>query len=220
MLGVGGSSHQSTKSNHSLRNISNMKDESMTRKQKTVFWIVMIVIQIFQMAGVILISFLNHKIFEAISIYIGMVAGKICFRKSWHADSLIICTITTWAVFYFLTSGTLPTNISIFCSLILGFILSYVLYVLAVWKEKVNTTITVNSDGGKVSADLKFLTVQEITEICQSKSFSKTDTDFLVDFIKNPDGLKKYEIADKYNYDEKYIYKKAKRLIKIIREDS
>lgn len=195
-----------------------MKDESMTKKQKIIFWIVMISIQLFQMTGVILISYLNNKIFEAVCIYIGMVVGRICFRKSWHADSLIVCTLATWGVYYFLTCGTLPTNISIFCSIILGFGLSYVLYVLAVWKEKVNTEITINNKNGKVSADLKFLTAQEITEICRNKSFSETDTNFLIDFIKNPNGLKKYEIADKYNYDEKYIYKKAKRLIKIIQE--
>lgn len=216
MLGVGGSSHQSRKSNLLLRNISKMEEERMTRKQKTIFWIVMISIQLFQLAGVALISYFNNKIFEAICIYSGMVAGKICFRKSWHADSLAICTLATWGVYYFLTSGTLPTNISLFCSIVLGFGLSYILYVLAVWKEKVNTNITLEGENGKMSADLKFLTVQEITEICQSKSFSETDTDFLIDFIKNPQGLKKYEIADKYNYDEKYIYKKAKKLIKII----
>lgn len=192
----------------------------MTRKQKAIFWTVMICIQLFQLSGVILISYLNGKIFEAISIYIGMVAGKMCFRKSWHADSLLICTVATWGVFYFLTSGTFPTSISIFCSLVIGFGLSYVLYVLAEWKEKVNTNITINENSGEINVDLKFLTPQEITEICQSKSFSETDTNFLIDFVKNPNGLKKYEIADKYNYDEKYIYKKAKRLIKIIREDS
>ena len=197
-----------------------MKDGEMTRKQKAIFWTVMICIQLFQLSGVILISYLNGKIFEAISIYIGMVAGKMCFRKSWHADSLLICTVATWGVFYFLTSGTLPTSISIFCSLVIGFGLSYVLYVLAEWKEKVNTNITINENSGEINVDLKFLTPQEITEICQSKSFSETDTNFLIDFVKNPNGLKKYEIADKYNYDEKYIYKKAKRLIKIIREDS
>lgn len=179
----------------------------------------MICIQLFQSAGVILISYLNGKVFEAISIYIGMVAGKMCFRKGWHADSLIICTITAWGVYYFLTSGTLPTSISIFCSLVIGFGLSYILYVLAVWKEKVNTNVTIIQNDGKTNVDLKFLTPQEITEICQSKSFSETDTNFLIDFIKNPNGLKKYEIADKYKYDEKYIYKKAKRLIKIIQED-
>lgn len=196
-----------------------MKDEEMTKKQKVIFWVVMICIQLFQLAGVILISYINGKIFEAISIYIGMVAGKMCFKKSWHADSLLICTLATWGVFYFLTSGTLPTSISIFCSLAIGFGLSYILYILAVWKEKVNTNITINESNGKIDVDLKFLTPQEIAEICQSKSFSETDTNFLIDFVKNPNGLKKYEIADKYNYDEKYIYKKAKRLIKIIQGD-
>lgn len=178
----------------------------------------MILIQIFQSTGVILISIINHKVFEAISIYVGMIIGRFCFRKGWHADTLIVCTLATWASYYFLTAGTLPVGVSIFCSIVLGLFLSYILYILAVWKEKVNTKVTLVGETGKGSVDLKFLTVQEITEICSSKSFSPNDTNFLIDFIKNPNGLKKYEIADKYNYDEKYIYKKAKRLIKIIQE--
>ncbi len=190
----------------------------MTRKQKIIFLTIMVSIQLIQMAGVIVISWLNHKIFEAISIYFGMVSGKLCFRKSWHADTLIVCTLATWSSYYFLTAGTLPVGISIFCSVVVGFALSYILYILAVWKEKVNTQITIQGENGKASVDLKFLTVKELTEICSSKSFSENDTNFLIDFIKNPKGLKKYEIADKYNYDEKYIYKKAKRLIKIIQE--
>lgn len=178
----------------------------------------MISIQLFQSAGVIAISWLNHRLFEAFAIYSGMVAGRFCFKKSWHADTVILCTLVTWGVYYFLTAGTLPVSISVFCSLVLGFVLSYILYILAVWKEKINTEITIKGENGKASVDLKFLTAKEIAEICSSKSFSENDTNFLIDFIKNPNGLKKYEIADKYNYDEKYIYKKAKRLIKIIQE--
>lgn len=195
-----------------------MEEEKLTIKQTIVFWVIMTAIQLFQLAGVVIISIINHRLFEAISIYIGMVVGKACFRKSWHSDTFIICTITTWGIYYFLTSGVLPSSISIFCSVIVGFGLSYVMYVLAEWKEVVNTQIELQKESGKVCVDLKLVSIQELTEICQSKSFSETDTNFLVDFIKNPKGLKKYEIADKYNYEEKYIYKKAKRLIKIIQE--
>lgn len=195
-----------------------MNEDELTKKQIIIYWLVMISIQLFQSAGVIAISIINQKIFEAISIYVGMVVGRFCFRKGWHADTLIVCTLSSWAIYYFLTSGTMPVYISVFCSVVLGFGLSYVLYILAIWKEKVNTNVTINSELGKSSVNLKFLTVKEISEICSSKSISENDTNFLIDFIKNPDGLKKYEIADKYNYDEKYIYKKAKRLIKIIQE--
>lgn len=195
-----------------------MNDDELTTKQKVIFYTIMTSIQLFQSAGVIVISILNHRIYEAFCIYAGMVVGKICFQKSWHADTFIVCTLATWGIYYFLTSGTLPLNISIFCSIVFGFGLSYIMYILAIWKEKVNTVITVKNESGKTQSDLKFLTAQEICEICQSKSFSEIDTNFLIDFLKNPKGLKKYEIAEKYNYDEKYIYKKAKRLIKIIQE--
>lgn len=190
-----------------------MSNEHMTRKQKIIFYIIMVCIQLFQMSGVILIAWLNNKLFEAFGIYFGMVCGKFCFKKSWHSDTLLICTLATWGVFYFLTSGALPSDISIFCSVIIGFFLAYLLYELAILKERVNTKINISNEGGFTKVNLKYISIEEITKICQDKLFSVTDTNFLIDFIKNPSRMTNIQIADKYCYDEKYIYKKAKNLI-------
>lgn len=177
----------------------------------------MIFIQGFQLAGVVAISVINHRFYEMIVMYLSMVIGKICFRKSWHADSLFVCTLTTFVVYYFLTCGVVSVRYSISCSVIFGYFLSFILYKCAVIKEKVNSTIEIKNENGCIEIDLAKMPVEEIKQLCLNKSFSDWDTSFLIEFIKNPNGLKKYEIADKYHKDEKYMYRYAKRLINKLR---
>ena len=49
------------------------------------------------------------------------------FGKSYHADQLSKCTLLTLVIFYFLTSGVFPLNISLFSAPLFGVYLSYIL---------------------------------------------------------------------------------------------
>lgn len=188
----------------------------MNFRQGLVYYSIMIFTQLFQFSGVLVISILNSAVFEFVGLYLGLIIGRIIFRKSWHSKSIIVCTILTFIIFYFLTRGTLPTNVSITCSFLLGVILAYILYLLAELEERINTKICIKEELGDTRVDLKDLPIEEIRNLCIQNCFSETDTNFLIDFIKNPKGLKKYEIAIKYSYERSYIYQRARKLIKIL----
>lgn len=184
--------------------------DDLTLKQKIAYIGLVGAIQIFQLCGVLLIAFLNNAIFECIGIYIGMIAGKIFFTKAWHADSVFMCSLTTFGVFYMLTRSTLPSNISIFVSLALGFLLAYVLYRLAIMKEQARLYT-------ESKKDINNLTFEELQQLCYTKSISETDTRFLYDYLKKPNGETNEGIANKYHYcDGHYVSRRAKRLIKKI----
>ena len=55
--------------------------------------------------------------------------------------------------------------------------------------------------------------IRKIKKLCKHKNLKEIETNFIIDFVKNPNNLSKVEIAEKYNYEEKYIYKKADALI-------
>lgn len=55
--------------------------------------------------------------------------------------------------------------------------------------------------------------IKKINRICKQKKIKEVDIKFIIDFLKNPNDLTKAQIADKYNYDEKYVYKKAEVII-------
>lgn len=190
--------------------------KEMTLKQKLVYIGLMICMQSFQLGGVILIAILNNAFFEFIGMYIGFVLGKTIYGKSWHASTIVGCTLTTFIVFYLLTCGTLPLSISLYCCFMFGFGLTYILYKLAILKEMaMKTQETIN----KSKLDLNHITIEELRKLCTIKFIPEADTNFLVDFIINPKRLKKYQIATKYNYERSYIYTKARNLIKIIEDE-
>ena len=188
----------------------------MNFRQKLVYYSILISVQLFQLAGVVTIAMLNKALFEFCGLYSGLITGRLIFRKSWHAGNILTCTFLTFTIFYFLTKGTLPIEITLSCSVLLGVVLAYVLYLLAELSERVNTVITIKGELGDTRQDLNLLSQDELRDLCIKNCFSETDTNFLIDFIKNPKGLKKYEIALKYNYDRSYIYKLARKLIKIL----
>lgn len=188
----------------------------MNFKQGLVYYSIVVLTQLFQLSCVVMISIINDAVFEFVGIYLGLIIGRIVFRKSWHSKSILMCSLITFIIFFFLTRGTLPANVSITCSFLLGFALAYVLYLLAELEERVDTNITIREELGATTVDLENLTIEEIRNLCIKNCFSETDTNFLIDFIKNPKGLRKYEIAIKYNYERSYIYKLARKLIKIL----
>ena len=185
-------------------------------KQKLVYFSILILIQLFQLTGVIIISIINKSFYEFIGIYLGLIVGRIIFGKGWNAKTVLMCTCITFITFYFLTRATLPIDISISCSYLLGIVLAFMLSILASIEERVNTKVTLSDNVGNTKIDLETLSIDELKNLCTKNCFSETDTEFLIDFIKNPKGLKKYEIAIKYNYERSYIYQRARKLIKIL----
>lgn len=185
-------------------------------RQKLIYFGMLGSVQLFQLAGVVLISIINKALYEFIGIYLGLIMGRIIFGKGWHAKTIFICSFLTFTVFFFLTRGSLPSDVSISCSYLLGIILAFILYIFAELEEKVDTRICIKEEIGNTKVDLRNLSIEEIRDLCTKNCFSETDTNFLIDFIKNPKGLKKYEIAIKYNYERSYIYQRAKKLIKIL----
>lgn len=204
---------------HKIEKCNKIKNQiDLNFRQKLVYYGILLLIQLFQLTGVVIISLINNAFYEFIGIYLGLIVGRIIFRKSWHSRSILICSFITFITFFLLTRASLPVNTSITCSYLLGILLAFILYIFAELEEKVNTNITIKEDLGETKVDLKNMTINELENLCIKNCFSETDTNFLIDFIKNPKGLKKYEIAIKYNYERSYIYQRARKLIKILED--
>ena len=99
----------------------------MDRKDKVLFTIFVIVTQVLQFLAVYSIVWLNNRVIEFLFIFLSFQANRVVFGKSYHADQLSKCTLLTLVIFYFLTRGVIPLNISIFCAPLFGVYLSYVL---------------------------------------------------------------------------------------------
>ena len=101
-----------------------------------------ILTQGWQALGIIVIAILNNRPWECIFIFLGFVAGRKFFGNTYHAPTMNICTILTWAVFYFLTAAVPSFSISITIPCIFGIVLAYALSIISDYIEGGN------DDGG------------------------------------------------------------------------
>ena len=99
----------------------------MGRHEKILFTIFVIVTQGLQFLAVYSIAFLNQRAIEFLFIFLSFQFNRAVFGKSYHADKLSKCTLTTLVIFYFLTSGVFSLNVSLFIAPLFGVYLSYLL---------------------------------------------------------------------------------------------
>ena len=107
----------------------------MNRKEKVLFALFVIVVQLIQFALVYFVAFANNRIIEFLIIFLSFQLNRSIFGKSYHADELSKCTLLSIVVFYFLVRGVIPVNISIFLPPLFGLYLSFILYKVEILLE-------------------------------------------------------------------------------------
>lgn len=163
---------------------------------KIPLYIFIAITQAFQMLGVAVIAIINNRPIECIIIYISLIVSRNLFGKSFHAKTYWTCTLVSWTSFYFLTSGVLPLNISITCSVLFGVGLSYFMHHVAYYLElrefKKNHEVTGNI--------MLFRGMDEhlLVETAKKKGLNDTEIKYLK--WKYVDRLKDAEIARRMNY--------------------
>lgn len=102
----------------------------MGKLDKLLFTIFIIVTQGLQFLAVYSIAWLNNRTIEFLFIFMSFQINRKIFGKSYHADKLSKCTLMTLVIFYFLTRGVAPLNVSLFITPLFGVYLSYILNLL------------------------------------------------------------------------------------------
>jgi len=104
---------------------------------KTAIYVLFVILtQGWQALGILAISIINNRPWECLFIFMGFLVGRHFFGKTYHAKTLTICTLLTWAVFYFLTSAVPSFSISITIPCIFGVCLAFVLSIIGEYLEK------------------------------------------------------------------------------------
>ena len=102
-----------------------------------IFVLFVIITQGWQAFGIIVIAIYNNRPWECLFIFVGFVIGRKFFGETYHAPTLIICTLITWVTFYFLTSAVPNFRISITIPCIFGISLAYILSIIGEYAERV-----------------------------------------------------------------------------------
>jgi len=98
-----------------------------------VLWV--IILQFWQLAGVVGIAIYNDRPFECLFLLIGFWVGRHFFDTTYHAPTMVICTLLTWGTFYFLTAGVPSFHVSFTITTLFGISLAFVLYIISEYLE-------------------------------------------------------------------------------------
>lgn len=95
-----------------------------------------IVTQCWQLAGVVVIAIYNDRPWECLFLFIGFKIGQKFFGKTYHAPTMMLCTLITWVTFYFMTAALPSFHISYTLPCVFGVVLAFALSVISGLIEK------------------------------------------------------------------------------------
>lgn len=94
--------------------------------------------------GIIAAGILNHRYIETVFIFISYISLRYCFPKTFHSKIVYRCVFWSIVSYWIGIPHTLPIGVSIFSSVIVGFAITYVLYIIQDYvdfKEKKELTL-------------------------------------------------------------------------------
>ena len=168
------------------------------QKEDVGFKLFIVMLSVFQIVLVGTICyFVNNTIIEYIIVCLSFFFLRKVFGKSFHTNSVITCTTLSILVFVSATRLTLPASISILCSVLIGCLVAYMMFVMYHFIRYTTAQgITITRGMSK----------EAMKEICITNNLSDIEEGILTDFYCNRWKIPK--IAMKYGYSVDSINKK------------
>ena len=185
------------------------KDQKCIQGQEVEFGfkLFIVMLSVFQIVLVGTICyFINHTLIEYIVICLSFFFLRKVFGKSYHSKSVISCTTLAILVFVSATRLTLPASISILCSVLIGCLVAYMMFVMYHFIRYTTAQgITI----------MRGMDKEALKEICVVNNLSPVEEGILIDFYCNRWKIPK--IAMKYGYSVDSINKKKAEILKKIK---
>jgi len=97
--------------------------------------------QIIQWGLILLVCTADSLLLEGAVITTSFIAFGFIIQKRWHSKSILICTLSSVAMFYIAAKVTISFHYSQFFSVIIGLLLIYALYRIAICTEQKDESI-------------------------------------------------------------------------------
>lgn len=177
------------------------------QKEDVGFKLFIVMLSVFQIVLVGTICyFVNNTVIEYIVVCLSFFFLRKVFGKSFHTNSVITCTTLSILVFVSATRLTLPASISILCSVLIGCLVAYMMFVMYHFIRYTTAQgITI----------IRGMSKEAMREICIVNNLSDIEEGILTDFYCNRWKIPK--IAMKYGYSVDSINKKKAEILKKIK---
>lgn len=150
--------------------------------------------------GIILCAIVYGKYVETLFVFICFLSLRYCFPKTFHCPIVYNCVFWSIEIFWIAVPNTLPITISIFSSVIIGFLMTYILYLIQDYFD-----LKIKSE-----KDIKNISLSELNKLLEN-SLLKNEEKFAIKYYLI-DGLKGQQFYNKMGYSKRQclrIYKSA-----------
>ena len=169
-----------------------------------VFLVLLSLAQLFAVGT--LCYFINRVTIEYIIIVLSFFAIRPILGESYHANTVLKCTTLAMLVFTTATRLPLPTYVSIFCCVLIGLLVAYLMHIMYYYAKY--TTIEGITIHRGMSKDT-------LLDLCKLRKLDELETNVLTMFYC--DRWKLPRIAMKLKYSESSISRIKERALKKIR---
>lgn len=186
--------------------ISVLLNQCSNLKQKVILFVMVMSLQLAQLAVVLLIGTLNNMLFETAIMIVVFWISRSTMGKSWHSDRLSVCSMVTFTSFFILTKISLPLEASMFCCILLGMCLAFILYKAYGIKVKVDRYDAI------YAFNLETCTEEQLTERASICGLSKEETEIAIKLFVEK--LKAKEYMDLVGASDEYTARNYKSKLK------
>ena len=190
----------------------------MSRLDKIMFTIFVIITQSLQFLAIYSIAWFNNQAIEFLFIFFSFQLNRMLFGKSYHADRLSKCTLLSIVIFYFLIKGVVSLNISLFVAPLFGVYLAYVLNII---KELIdNQAVPKNFVKRPLREQIieilgDNLSEEDIEKICLKHNINSKVSETVFLYLDNS----KDDVAAILDIESSTVIRRLKRFIEKIKED-
>lgn len=153
-----------------------------------------ILLNVFVFLGLLLLGAIFNKFIEIGSTFILFYVFRSNYTKTYHADTLYLCSLYTLLIFLILCLINLPMHTSIGFTIIFVYLTTNFLYIIADYKELLKT---------KEVKVYRGMNRDVLTEKCKMYNLNDLETSILIMYYC--DKLKRWQIGNILNYSEDRI---------------
>lgn len=117
-----------------MKNSQNSNQKIINRVQFKIK-LIEVIFQFVVLSGIALCGIVNRKYFEVVFLLASFFTLRYAFPKTYHCKTVVWCAFWSIAIFWIALPYTLPISISLFSSVIVGVLITYVLYLIQCKEE-------------------------------------------------------------------------------------
>lgn len=155
-------------------------------------------------------GYFNSKLLETAFLFLCYILLRFLTPKTFHSNNFYRCIFWSIVMFIVAIPMTLPLSISLFASVVMGYLISLVLYHIQDYID-----LKIENEKNKMF-NVETCTEEELIEKCKSKGFNQQDTDQCLIIFKS--GLKGDALYKKLCYCERQVKNLRKKYRKLLTE--